>query len=166
MTDFSTPVFYIVAGIVMVSAVLVVSFRNLIYSAIAMIVCFTGVAATFITLNAELLAAAQILIYVGAISILILFAIMLTRQRTGDINLFFHRQAWMALPAAAILAVVLAVVLGTSTYNSATEAQNPGTTDLSNLLFNEYAFPFELVSLVLLVAVVGAVLLAKREKNR
>ena len=166
MTDFSTPVFYIVAALVIIPAVLVVTFRNLIYSAVAMIACFTGVAAVFVTLNAELLAAAQVLIYVGAISILILFAIMLTRQRGGDINLFFHRQAWMALPAAAALAVVLAVVLGSADYNSAGSSQNPGTADLSSLLFNQYAFPFELVSLVLLVAIIGAVLLAKKEKHQ
>ncbi len=166
MNGFSTPLFYIVAAVVIIPAVLMVSFRNLIYSAIAMIASFTGVAIVFITLNAELLAAAQLLIYVGAISILILFAIMLTKQRSGELRLFFHRQAWVALPAAVILAAVLGVVLGRGKYNYAPKPQNPTTAQLSRLLFNQYALPFELVSLVLLVAIAGAVLLAKREKRR
>ena len=166
MTDYSTPLFYIVAAVVLIPAVLVVACRNLIYSAVAMILSFIGVAAVFVTLNAELLAISQVLIYVGAISILILFAIMLTRQRSGDIKLFFHRQAWLALPAALALAVTMAVVLTRASFNSTPGPQNPGTAGLSKLLFNQYVFPFELVSLVLLVAIVGAVLLAKRERRR
>ena len=166
MTDYSTPLFYIVAAVVLIPAVLVVTFRNLIYSAAAMILCFIGVAAVFVTLNAELLAISQVLIYVGAISILIMFAIMLTRQRSGEIRLFFHRQAWPALPAALALAVTMAVVLSRASFSTAPGPQNPGTSDLSNLLFDQYAFPFELVSLVLLVAIVGAILLARRERRR
>ncbi len=163
--QFSTPVFYIVAALVIIPAVLMVMFRNLIYSAIAMIACFIGVAAVFVTLNAELLAASQLLIYVGAISILILFAIMLTRSRSGAVNLFFHRQAWMALPAAAALAVVLGAVLGTARFSAGDTPKNPATGNLASLLFNQYAFPFELASLVLLAAIIGTVLLAKKESR-
>jgi NADH-quinone oxidoreductase subunit J len=166
VTDYSTPLFYIVAAVVLIPAVLMVTFRNLIYSAAAMILCFIGVAMVFVTLNAELLAISQVLIYVGAISILIMFAIMLTRQRSGEIRLFFHRQAWLALPAALALAVTMAVVLSRASFSTTPGPRNPGTSDLSNLLFDQYAFPFELVSLVLLVAIVGAILLARRERRR
>ncbi len=163
--QFSTPVFYIVAALVIIPAVLMVSLKNLIYSAMAMIACFSGVAAVFVTLNAELLAASQLLIYVGAISILILFAIMLTRRRSGAVGIFFHRQSWAALPAAAALAVVLGLVLGSARFNAGSSPKNPATANLSRLLFNQYAFPFELASLVLLAAIVGAVLLARRERR-
>lgn len=166
MTEFSSLVFYPVAALVLVSAVLVVAFKNLIYSAIAMIACFAGVAAVYVILHAEILASAQILIYVGAISILILFAIMLTHHRGGRMQLFFHQQAWLAVPVAVLMALVLAAVLATAHYEAATESQNPTTDKLSSMLFNQYAFPFELVSLVLLVAIVGAILLARKEKQR
>ncbi len=162
---FSTPIFYLVSALVIIPAVLMVAMRNLIYSAIAMIACFIGVAAVFVTLNAELLAASQLLIYVGAISILILFAIMLTRRRSGAICLFFHRQSWAALPAGAALAVVLGIVLGSARFSAGSAPKNPSTANLASLLFNQYAFPFELASLVLLVAIVGAVLLAMRERR-
>ncbi len=164
MNEFSSAAFYPVAVMVLAAAVLVVSFKNLIYSALAMIACFAGVAALFVLLHAELLASAQILLYVGAISILILFAIMLTRNRGGEVKLFFHQQAWMAIPVVAIVGLILIIVIGSAHYNAADTAQNPGTKDLASMLFNQYAFPFELVSLVLLVAIVGAILLAKKEK--
>lgn len=164
MNDFSSAAFYPVAVMVLAAAVLVVSFKNLIYSALAMIACFAGVAALFVLLHAELLASAQILLYVGAISILILFAIMLTRNRGGEVKLFFHHQAWMAIPVVAIVGLILIIVIGSAHYNAANTAQNPTTNDLASMLFNQYAFPFELVSLVLLVAIIGAILLAKKEK--
>ena len=166
MNEFSNIAFYPVAAGVLAAAVLVVAFKNLIYSALAMIGCFAGVAALFVLLHAELLASAQILLYVGAISILILFAIMLTRNRGGEVTLFFHKQAWAAIPAVVILAGIMITVIGTARYNAADTAKNPGTSGLATLLFKQYAFPFELVSLVLLVAIVGAILLAKKERQR
>ncbi len=147
-------------------AVGVVVFRNLIYSAISMVCCFTGVAGIYILLNAELLAAAQVLIYVGAISILILFAIMLTRHRGGDLRIFFHRQSWVAIPIVALVAILLLGILGSARYDATDASLNPDTRGIADILFNDYAFPFELVSLVLLVAMVGAVLLAGKEKKR
>lgn len=147
-------------------AVGVVVFKNLIYSAIAMVCCFTGVAGIYVLLHAEMLAAAQVLIYVGAISILILFAIMLTRHRDGEIKIFFHRQSWVAIPLVLIVGMILAGVLTTARYDASAVALNPDTRGVAYILFNDYAFPFEVVSLVLLVAMVGAVILASKEKKR
>ena len=165
MTSFEQFSFLFLAVVILVSAVSVVLFKNLIYSALSMVGSFLGVAGIFVLLHAELVAAAQVLIYVGAISILVIFAIMLTHHRPADIRQFFHRQAWVALPIAGIAAIALVVVMATATYNATSEGQNPPDEQIASLLFNEYGFPFELVSLALLVAIIGAVLLAKREKR-
>ncbi len=162
----STQFFFIVLSIVILaSAIAVVTFKNLIYSALSMIGSFLGVAGIFILLHAELVAAAQVLIYVGAISVLVIFAIMLTHHRVGDLKLYFHKQAWIALPICAVAGIAVMIVMATATYNAGTEIQNPPDEDIASLLFNEYGLPFELVSLALLVAMIGAVLLAKKEKQ-
>ncbi|MHB0915367.1 MAG: NADH-quinone oxidoreductase subunit J family protein [Thermoleophilia bacterium] len=165
MTEFSPTAFYILASMVLTFAVGVVYFKNLIHSALSMVLCFISVAGIYILLHAELIAAAQVLIYVGAISILIIFAIMLTRHRGGNFRLFFSRQAWVALGLIVAAAAAFVAVLGTAGYNAETLAQNPEDEKIAAMIFNKYAFPFEVVSLVLLVAIVGAVLLAKREKQ-
>jgi NADH-quinone oxidoreductase subunit J len=166
VTDFHPLAFYLIAIATVACALGVVIFKNLIFSAISMVSCFTGIAGIYILLHAELLAAAQVLIYVGAISILILFAIMLTRHRTGEISVFFHRQSWISIPIVALVFIVLAGVLATARYSSALESMYVDTRDIADILFNQYAFPFEAVSLVLLVAMVGAVLLAAKEKKQ
>lgn len=164
MTEFNQVVFIIVSFFTIVSALCVVLFRNLIYSALSMIGSFLGTAAIYILLHAELVAAAQVLIYVGAISVLIIFAIMLTGHRTADISMFFHKQAWVAAPICAIAGIAMIIVMVRADFNATSEIQNPADEEIATVLFNDYTFPFELVSLVLLVAVVGAVLLAKKEK--
>jgi NADH-quinone oxidoreductase subunit J len=142
-----------------------VAFKNLIHIALSMVLCFIAVAGIYILLRAELIAAAQVLIYVGAISILIIFAIMLMRHRSGDLKLFFNQQSWVALVIVAFMALIFLVVLGSARYDAVNELQNPADEEVSRLIFDNYAFPFEVVSLVLLVAIIGAVLLAKREKQ-
>ncbi len=165
MGDFNQFFFILLSVVILVSAACVVLFKNLIYSALSMIGSFLGVAGIYILLHAELVAAAQVLIYVGAISVLVIFAIMLTHHRTGDLSLYFHKQAWIALPVCAVAGITLMVIMGSAAYNAVGEAQNPTDENIASLLFNEYAFPFELVSLALLVAMIGAVILAKKEKS-
>ena len=166
MSEFHPIAFWVIAVTVLGCALGVVIFRNLIHSAISMVCCFTGVAGIYVLLRAELAAAAQVLIYVGAISILIVFAIMLTRHRGGELNIFFHKQSWVAIPLVLLIGVLLMGVLTTARYmNSSSEAMSPDTKGIADILFNDYAFPFEVVSLVLLVAMVGAVLLASKEKQ-
>jgi len=162
--DFHPVYFFILAAWILVAGIGVVAFRNIVHSAVSMVVCFLGVAFAFALLHAELLAIIQILIYVGAISVVIIFAIMLTQQQRGDLRLFFNRQSVWALPLAVAVAVVLAVLLISShVLPQGAVAHNPGVHQLSALLFNRYVFPFELVSLVLLAAMVGAIVLARRE---
>jgi NADH:ubiquinone oxidoreductase subunit 6 (subunit J) len=163
--EFSPIAFYVIAAFVIACALGVVFFHELIYSALSMVACFMGVAGIYILLHAELVAAAQVLLYVGAISILVIFAIMLTRHRKGDFWLFFHRQSLWALPFVVVGGIALIIILSTANYNAPELGQNPSDETIAQLLFNDYTFPFEMVSLVLLVAMIGAILLARREKD-
>jgi len=165
--DFHPWFFVVVAAWVLVCALGVVLFRKIMYSAVSMVFCFLGVAFAYALLNAPLVAIIQILVYVGAISIVIIFAIMLTEVQHGGYELFFNRQtavaAVVALAGAALLAIVsLSADIGPIGDTSLT----PGLRQLSRLIFDRYVLPFELVSLVLVAAMIGAIVLATREKER
>jgi NADH-quinone oxidoreductase subunit J len=162
--DFHPIAFVVIAAWVLVCGVGVVAARNIVHSAVSMVLCFLGVAAVYALLHAELVAIIQILIYVGAISVVILFAIMLTEATKGEFSLFFNRQSIFAAPVAVATAVVIVIVLVSSKMPGvSSKALNPSFSDLSKLLFNQYVLPFEFVSLVLLAAMVGAILLARKE---
>jgi len=151
---------------VIVTGMGVVALRNIVHSAVSMVLCFLGVAFVFVLLNAELLAVIQILLYVGAISVVVLFAIMLTEQPRGRLGLFFNSQSVFALPLVVAAAVAFTLVaLSAKLPPTGSESFSPSVADLSQTLFNEYVFPFELVSLVLLAAMVGAILLARKEDD-
>jgi len=109
----------------------------------------------------------QIVIYVGAISIVVIFAIMLTEVQTGGFELFFNRQTLVAAVAALAGAAILAVVALSADIGAAGDRSlTPGLKVLSRLIFDRYVLPFELVSLVLVAAMIGAIVLAHREEER
>jgi NADH-quinone oxidoreductase subunit J len=165
--DFHPVYFAIIAAWILVGGIGVVAFRNIVHSAVSMVICFLGVAFAFALLHSALLAIIQILIYVGAISVVIIFAIMLTQQQRGGFRLFFNRQSLVAALAAVAVAVVLVVFFVSSkSLPAGTAAHNPDVHSLSALLFSRYVFPFELVSLVLLAAMVGAIVLSRNERTQ
>ena len=165
--DFHPWLFFIIAAWVLICGLGVVAFKKIMYSAVSMVFCFLGVAFAYALLNASLLAIIQILVYVGAISIVVIFAIMLTEVQDGRYDQFFNRQSIYAVPLMVASAIVLTVVLVSSRMPGvASKALNPGVAGLSKLLFNQYVLPFELVSLVLLAAMVGAILLARKEGKK
>jgi NADH:ubiquinone oxidoreductase subunit 6 (subunit J) len=165
--DFHPVLFAIVAAWVLVCGVGVVAFRNIVHSAMSMVLCFLGVAAVFVLLNSGLLAVIQILVYVGAISVVLLFAIMLTEQHRAGRAFFFNRQSAFALPLTVAAAVVITVVLVTSKLPpNGSYSHNVSLLGIANGLFNAYVFPFELVSFVLLAAMIGAIALARREDDQ
>lgn len=165
--DFHPFLFVVVAAWILVCGLGVVLFRKIVYSAVSMIFCFLGVAFAYALLNAELVAIIQILVYVGAISVVVLFAIMLTETQDGDYRLFFNRQTLVAAPLAVATAVVLTVLLVSGEIADVGEASlNLGVREVSELLFDRYVFPFELVSLVLLAAMIGAIVLARGEGEK
>ena len=128
-----------------------------------MILSFAALAGIYVLLGAPLVAGAQVLVYIGAISVLILFAIMLTQSKAGPARLVFHHQAW----AAAVLALFLVVIISVVVFATAWPLRpGPGGRDIDGhraLLFSSYVLPFEVVSMLLLAAVIGGVFLAKRE---
>ena len=165
--DFHPWYFVVVAFWVLVCALGVVFFKKIMYSAVSMVFCFLGVAFAYALLNAPLVAIIQILVYVGAISIVIIFAIMLTEVQMGRLELFFNRQTAVAAVAALVGAAVLAIVsLSADIGPIGEESLTPGLRQLSKLIFDRYVFPFELISLVLVAAMIGAIVLATRERER
>ena len=158
-------VFYAIAVVSLVAAVGVVLSRNVVYSALSLLLALSGVAGVFVLLFAEFLALVQILIYGGAIVIVILFAIMLTR--TQDFRISGEHRQW---PLAAIFSIglfVLMVVAFTGDadlFNSSTRTSVDVET-LGKVLFSKWAIPFEVASVVLLIALVGAIVISRPEED-
>jgi NADH-quinone oxidoreductase subunit J len=153
-----------VFGFVMIfAALLVVTMRDIIRCGLAMIVCFGALAGIYVILGAPLIAAAQVIVYIGAISVLILFAIMLTQTKDAPSRLVFQSQAIPAAFASVIIAVVVALAIAATDWGEAAKRIQVATDALSKVLFDQYVLPFEIISVMLLAAVIGGVFLAKRE---
>jgi NADH-quinone oxidoreductase subunit J/NAD(P)H-quinone oxidoreductase subunit 6 len=145
------------------SALLVVTMRDIIRCGLAMIVCFGSLAGIYAIIGAPLLAAAQVIVYIGAISVLILFAIMLTQTKDAPSRLVFQTQAVPAAIASIVIAVVIALAIGATDWGEAATRVRLTAEAMSSVLFNSFVLPFEIVSVLLLAAVIGGVYLAKRE---
>ena len=159
-------VFLLLAGVLLGGALMVVLGRNIIRSGLWMILTFGALAGIYALLGAPLVAAAQVLIYIGAISVLVLFAIMLTQSKFGPVKLVFHHQAWAAAIAAVVLGVILVVIVVATTWPLAGAGPVAAATEaIAQLLFKNYVLAFEVVSVLLLAAVIGGVFLAKREEH-
>ena len=143
----------------------VVTLRNIIHSAVAMMICFGSLAGMYALLGAPIVAAAQVLIYLGAISVLILFAIMLTQAGDANLPAPFHRQ----LPFAVVITLAMAGLVGWAVVQTdwglATEVVGARVEAIATALFTEYALPFEIISILLLVAIIGAIYLARRPEE-
>jgi NADH-quinone oxidoreductase subunit J len=155
--------FVVLAGILLGSALLVVTLRDIIRCGIAMVSAFGALAGIYVMLGAPLVAAAQVLVYIGAIAVLILFAVMLTQAKNAPARLVFQTQAIPAAIAAVVLAVIVALSVVSTDWGAVSTRLTTATDALARLLFNEYILPFEIVSVLLLAAVVGGVFIAKRE---
>ncbi|MEO8229874.1 MAG: NADH-quinone oxidoreductase subunit J [Chloroflexota bacterium] len=155
--------FLLFAGLMIVSGLLVVLMRDIIRCGLAMIVCFGALAGIYVILGAPLVAGAQVLIYIGAISVLVLFAIMLTQTKAAPVRLVFQTQAVPSAILSIILAVILVLVIGATDWGATAERLQIGTAALARILFRDFVLPFEVVSVLLLAAVIGGIYLAKRE---
>jgi NADH:ubiquinone oxidoreductase subunit 6 (subunit J) len=159
--------FYVLAVATLVAGLLVVTVRNIVHAAVALIATFFFVAWLYLLLNADLLWVAQLLIYAGAIPVLIVFAIMLTRRSMSDTsNADSPNVFWAALIAAAVFGLLIVVLMPAAWRVGHYPDQLAGTTAIiGRELVNRYAVPFELVSVLLLVGLIGAVVLARREEE-
>src|ERR1043165_6103379 len=151
--------------LMLASSIAGVSMRDIIRGGLAMIVCFLALAGLYVSLGAVMVAATQVIVYIGAISVLILFAIMLTQDKVAPSRLVFQTQAAPAAVAAIIVAVLVSVAAAGTNWGAVNAAVRVATKDLANLLFGNYVLAFEAVSVLLLAAVIGGVFLAKREKD-
>ncbi|HKT33326.1 MAG TPA: NADH-quinone oxidoreductase subunit J [Nitrospira sp.] len=160
--------FFYFALVIATTSVLVVAFRNPIYSALSLLIMFFHVAGLYVTLHAEFLAAVQVIVYAGAILVLYLFVVMLLNLKQDE---RYHRQ-WPVAAVVGAMLVLEAVVLtlakgGMATMNSpiaGSPAERLGNTEaLGDVLYSTYLFPFEVASLILLVAMIGAIILAKKD---
>ena len=163
--DWGDALFWLFAAVMIGSALLVVTMRDIIRCGLAMIVCFGSLAGIYVILGAPLIAAAQVIVYIGAISVLILFAIMLTQTKDAPSRLVFQTQAVPAAIASVIIVVVIALAIAATDWGEAADRVRLATSDMSTVLFTDFVLPFEIVSVLLLAAVIGGVYLAKREKG-
>jgi len=168
-------IFFILAAITLTSAIVVVTMRNLFHAALALMVSFLGVAGIYVLLEAGFLGMAQLLVYIGAISILIIFAIMMTRRLMQTSETPFNTQAVGALVGSAIALILLVVVISrlyplapsTETLLGAAPQVDPAILDSSVARMGRsfvsadaYFLPFELASVLLLAALVGSIIIA------
>ena len=162
--NISTVVFYVVAAVTIVSAAMVAFSRNIIYSAFSLLGTFAGVAGLYIFLGADFVAAVQLLIYVGGILVLILFAVMLTHRIT-DVQI--TNRAAGRIPGLIVIGVFLVLLVQAIQETPWVKAKDmsyePTTGKIGDLFLESYLLPFELASLVLLAALIGAVVLARKE---
>jgi NADH-quinone oxidoreductase subunit J len=153
------------AAIMIVAALAVVLMRDIIRCGLAMIIAFAALAGLYVLAGAPVVAAAQVLVYIGAISVLVLFAIMLTQTKVAPRELVFQTQALPAAIASAVLALLLVVTIAATDWPEAGARLWTNTAELALRLFDSFVLPFEVVSVLLLAAVIGGVFLAKRERG-
>lgn len=167
--------FFILAAVTLTAAIITVTFRNIFHAALALMVSFLGVAGVYVMLDAGFLAMAQILVYIGAISILIIFAVMMTRRLMQTVESPFNSQPILGLIAAGLSLVVLVVVIAglyplapdPDVLMAAAPAVDPVIIDSSVARLGRafvgadaYVLPFEVISVLLLAALVGAIIIA------
>jgi NADH:ubiquinone oxidoreductase subunit 6 (subunit J) len=163
--DISSVLFFLLAFGVVGAGIAVVTLRNIIHSAVAMMICFGSLAGMYALLGAPIVAAAQVLIYLGAISVIILFAIMLTQAGDANLPAPFHRQVPIAVVVAlAIVGLVGWAVIQTD-WTVAPEAAGAAVEAIATAIFTTYALPFEIISMLILVAIIGAIFLARRPEE-
>ena len=153
------------AGFVSVAALLVVFLRNILHAAVALFFCLAGISVLYVLLGADFLGVTQLLVYAGGILVLIIFGVLLTsRIYQVQYDLTGPRLPWLAglLVALSVFALVL-FVLAQTTWPEQQLPQAPTTRGIAELLLTKYLLPFEVVSVLLLFAMLGAVALVRKE---
>lgn len=159
-------VFYSLAVLTVAAALTVVLHRNTVHSSLFLGLSLAGVAGIYASLGADFLFGAQIIVYVSGIAVLVMFVVMLL-GRASDLHLRQVNDRWMAaLLVCGVAAVGLLKVARLHSATIATGAPRPGTRDIGRLFLGDWLMPFEMISLVLLAALLGAVFFTRTEKAR
>lgn len=159
-------VFYLLSFVIVASALAVVTMRNIFHCALALILCLFAVSGIYVLLHAEFLAVVQVLLYVGAVSILMIFAIMLTSRLAGRDIPVTNEQTFLGGFMGLVFLFGLVYSLKETLFRLAEGAPGPGSTmAIGRLLMTDYVLPFEMVSVLLLAALIGAIIIARQEGN-
>jgi NADH-quinone oxidoreductase subunit J len=155
--------FAVLALLAVGSALGLILKRNAIHGALFLVVNLASVAALYLTLGAEFLAAAQVIVYAGAIMVLFVFAIMVLIPGKEETGVDPRRRVRLAaLPVGGVLLVLLVIVVGRAVVTTGPAGAAGNVETVGRLLFTDYLFPFELTSVLLLAAMIGVLLLARR----
>ncbi len=164
--------FYLIAAVMVIAALRVVSTSNIVHAALYLVVVLAGVAAQFILLGAEFVGVTQVLVYIGAVIVLFLFGIMLTRAKVGSEDGLTHNNVAPAVLTAVLLLVVMAYAVvdyakapwGDGALEIDAVDRAPTTVELvSDSIFSTYIVAFEAISVLLLAALIGAIVVARKE---
>ena len=164
--------FYLFSTILVISALAVISSRNPVYSALALVMCFVTSAAIWLLIEAEFLAVVLVLVYVGAVMVLFLFVVMMLDINLAELRQGFTRFAWLGwVTAMAVIVEIAGVIwakgaMGIDVSRTAVPhaADYSNTLELGRILYTQYAYPLELAAMVLLVAIVAAIALTMRQR--
>lgn len=157
--------FGIIAALMVVAAVRVVTVRNVVHAALWLVLVMTGAAAQYILLAAEFVGVTQVLVYVGAVMVLLLFGTMLTRAQIG-LETDLNNKNWaLGIPVAVVLFVAMAIALidGVGDDELPRDAARVEVAQISDDIFAPYLVPFLALSFVLVATVIGAIVLARRD---
>jgi NADH-quinone oxidoreductase subunit J len=161
----SVALFFVFAALAVAAALALILLREPIHSALALIVVMVSLAALYLLQGAEFIAAVQVIVYAGAIMVLFVMVIMLLNAGEEERTNRSRMARWVGVPLGCLLTVELAyrVAQATSGRSVPDAAHAIPTRALSTLLFREFVFPFELTSILILIAILGAIVLARKE---
>ena len=169
---FQDVVFYALAAILLFAALSVITTRNPVYAALYLVLAFFTAAGIWLLLEAEFLAIALVLVYVGAVMVLFLFVVMMLDINLDKLREGFWNALPIALPVGGLMAVEMVLIVGVRNFGAdkvlappAHEADYSNTAELGHVLYTDYLLPFELASVVLLVAIVAAIALTLRDRK-
>jgi NADH-quinone oxidoreductase subunit J len=164
--------FYAFALVLVVSALGMIVSRNPVYSALALVMCFVTSAAIWLLIGAEFLAVVLVLVYVGAVMVLFLFVVMMLDINLETLREGFTRFAWLGwITAAVVIFEIVGVIVGRTLGPDVTQGPAPlpasysNTAELGQTLYTQYAYPFELAAVLLLVAIIAAISLTMRRRR-
>ena len=164
-TGVATAFFFVIAACSVLAALKMVTTQNVVHAALYLLVVLSGVAATYVLLGAEFVAATQVLVYLGAIMVLLLFGVMLTRAKVGNDTDLDHEQRWIG----ALVALIMFAVMGYSVVEEfgdtklSSDFSATPSREVADQIFSTYIVPFEALSVLLLAALIGAIVVARRD---
>lgn len=159
---------FIIGVLTVAAAIAAMSLRNLVHCVLALAVCFLGVAMLFLRLGAEFVGFAQILVYIGAVAILLVFAILLTRSGGEEPKPFFNSQWWygLAIAVAVFGCLAFAIIGGKSIEQGAPTGNTTSVKQIGTELMTSYVLPLEVIGILLTAAMLGAVIIAWQKEER